>query len=289
MLEEKKLVIFHRDKLYSERLMNFCNREKTGGFSAVSFAERPLMEEYLKNNPSSVLLCEENTSDISKLQAACRKLFILSDATPSENEPGVIFRYRAATDVLRAVGEEKSFSANEKEISGKIIGITCSADDGTGSEYAWKLAKKLSEHGSVLFIGLSALFRSGEVRNSACENAVSELFYRLNRDEELITEDLAVRTDGVDAITGYAFWADADELSSAGIERLISFLSECKYDKVVLDLCSLRSFTVPVLFSCDRVIFKGNSGPFGEARFSEMKRQLAFAGYGDLLVKMEEA
>lgn len=287
ILEEKKLVIFHRDTVYSGRLMGVCNRTKTGGFSAVTFAERTLLEDYLRNNPSSVLLCEENTADIAALQTLCRKMFILCESVPAENMIGAIFRYRAASEVLKAVGEERSFSAEENVISGKIVGVTSDSDDGEGSEYAWKLAKKWAENGKVLFVALSVLYRPDGT--NAGENAVSELFYRLNREEKLETADLVTTVANVDCICGYAFWADADELTVLGMEKLSEFLSLCDYDKVVLDLCSLKSFTVPLLLACDRIIIKKTDGLPGEERFSEMKRQLAFAGHGDLLVRMEEA
>lgn len=286
-MEEKKLVIFHRDNVYSGRLMNYCNRCKTGGFSAVTFAERTLLEDYLHNNPSSVLLCEENTVDIAALQALCRKLFILCESIPPENMIGAIFRYRAASEVLKAVGEERSFSAEESIVSGKVVGVTSASDDGAGSEYAWNLAKKWAEAGHVLFIGLSVLYRPSGMK--ADYNAVSELFYRLNRGEALETSDLITKAEGVDCICGYAFWADADELTVDGMEKLTCFLAASEYDRVVLDLCSLKSFTVPLLLACDRIIIKKTEGTNGDERFSEMKRQLAFAGHGDLLVRMEEA
>ncbi len=287
MLEEKKLVIFHKDTVYSERLMNYCNRNKTGGFSAVTFAERTLLEDYLKNNPSAVLLCEENTADIAALQALCRKLFVLCENIPAENMAGAVFRYSGASEVIKAVGEERSFSADENVISGKIIGITSASDDGSGSEYAWELAKKCAESEKVLFAALSTLFRPDEVVLG--RNAVSELFYRLNKGEKTDVTDLITRIDGVDCLWGYAFWADADELSPVGIEKFIEFMASCGYDRIVLDLCSLKSFTVPLLLACDRIIIKKTEGRIGENRFSEMKRQLAFASQGELLVRMEEA
>ena len=286
-MEEKKLVIFHKDTTYAGRLMNYCNREKESGFTAVTFAERELLEDYLRNNPSSVLLCEESASDISALQAICGRLFILSESVRGDNCAGVIFRYCPASQVLKKAGESKAFTADEKTIAGRIIGVISASDEGTGSEYAKNLAKKCAETEKVLFLGLSELFRPNGSDFGA--NAISELFYRLNREEELDISGLILRHEGFDCICGYSFWADSDELTAAGTEKLAAFLSSCDYDRVILDLCSLKSFTVPLLQCCDRIILKKTESRYEAGRLSEMKGQLAFAGLGDLISRMEEA
>ena len=171
----------------------------------------------------------------------------------------------------------------------RMIGVGTIFDSARTGEYTWKLAEQLSTSYRVLYLNFQVLFRPEGTDET--DLSMSELIYRIRQEKTIYKpEDLIRTVNGIDVISGFAFWSDAEELTPSDAEHLLGWLRTLSgYEKLVLGLGGLHTSTATLLTGCDRLCFLRQSGSSEEQSYREFERQLFFAGMGGLAERLKAA
>lgn len=280
-----KLSICTKDRIYSERVLNFFDVHYNDKLELSAFSSAQSMLAYLSSNPVDVILFGiemKEEIDLSKIDKSISISFLMEDHETGQWEGFKgIRKYQKAEliykDILNICADKKTMSLGFKKQEGNVavISVFLSANGGAGaSTIANAFAIAMAKGKRVLYLNFEAygdadLYWQGEGAYN-----FDEIIYGMKSKRGAL--GLKLESAVKQAAEGVYFYSpcqnplDLMELSEEDIEKLfLELRSNAQYNHIVLDMSSsLKPLNQTLLKLADNIIMVHDGSETGCSKFT---------------------
>lgn len=270
-MEQIKLVVIDNDEYYLNNLMSYISTEYKDKINSVSFSNKELFLEYIKNESHNeiFLVSKKFYYDLNK-EISLHKVVLLSDSTTSETEVESIYKYQSIDKICKQIIEIYNKSnAKENEIIDESKLITFySPMGGIGTTtLAIATAIKLSQSGNnVLYLNLERIQSNGIfMPDNKSKYNFSDLIISVKEGGEDFNEILSEGIIRYNDLNLYYFnpidsILDVEDMSLDDIKDLLdNIININKFNYIIIDLPSVLDSRYYYIFekSLENIIIMG--------------------------------
>lgn len=287
-MRKKIIGIYDREERYAARLMEVFNARNRMGFQAELFTSMETLIEYSRTQPIEILLIGDSLMQ-KQLEYAASMIIIISEGTKVAEQDTyfVVYKYQSSELIIRKVMEYYGeHGANPEELCKpkmKVYGIYAPQNRSCKSEFAWNLARKLGQQGSVLYVNLTAF--SGRNRMSDANRELSDIMYYVRNGFDNLIYLVGSAVSNVEGIDCLPCMSSLDDLQQVFCEDWIRLLHtimlQSHYDALVIELEECVQQFYRILDICSDVYFPVSGEPSGE-RWEQCRQYFEKMGAGDV-------
>ncbi len=286
---EKTIGILDEEYEYAEALAAYINRKRSMGLRAIPFKDKGELKSYYANGSVDKLLIGETFSkkDINAvfLHEETEKIILVGEKTTESVRNGtrVLFKYVPAGKLT----EEIIGYETPAEVQSENIYSVFSPDSAIlAGVKAYELASALGKTGRTLLLSWEPFGGLGRKEHDEGKMSLSELLYILRKGEKVGPEVFknVCKAGNVDYFCGIDYASDLWQFSFEEMKKLLSFCKEVgRYVYIIIAIGYYNDTMEKVMESCEKVYMVGVSGKAGDERMEEFRRQMKYAGRGNLL------
>lgn len=266
MKPKLKLILADNDAAYLERLTKYIQK-KGIQFDLASFSSKDILEQYLDNSKSDILLCSSDLFSDKVRTSGNGVKMILSDGTYDSNDEYIhINKYQKAENLITSILIEyaeitgRTGSVAGQHIDTKIVGVYSPVGGCGKTTLALVLGRALSEKGKkVFYLNYECISSTADFMQS--NTGMSDVYLAaVSRNGNA---GLKVTSNKVnDPVTGVSYvgcpesMMEFNELTAEQLCRIINQTDEMnEFDNIIVDFDSaLSNDKLTLLSVCNKII-----------------------------------
>lgn len=287
-MRNKIIGIYDREERYAARLMEVFNARNRMGFQAEMFTGMESLIEYGRKQPIDILLVSDSLMQ-KQLEAIASMIIIISEGTRVAEQDTylVVYKYQSSELIIRKVMEYYGEHGANPEVlckpKMKVYGVYAPQNRECKSEFAWNLAKRLGQSGSVLYVNLSAF--CGRDRIPAGNRELSDVMYYVRNGFDNLIYLVGSAVSSVEGIDCLPCMSSLDDLQQVYCEDWIRLLHtimlQSHYEALVIELEECVQQFYRILDICSDIYFPV-SGEKSNARWEQCRQYFEKMGAGDV-------
>lgn len=264
-MKMERLVIYDTDELYANHLMEYISNKKGLPFQTMTFTNKDVLFQFLKENSIEVLLISEEDINVELNEFDIKKIIILSEGNvlSEHSNYSTIFKFKSAENILRDVLVQYATIQNEEGIiqvaKGKanIVGVYSPVGRCGKTTFALSVAEILSETNKTLFISFEECSPFRNMLKEVGPGDLSDLMYYFKQNPETIAIKLQAVIQNINNLEFVSPLLQAKDLRNIDTEEWINLIEKISsantYEKIVLDISNMIGDVISLLNYCDEV------------------------------------
>ncbi len=290
------LVLYDSDSVYTQRMMDYVQKERYKAFYFSGFTDRDKLMEYMAKQRIDLLVTSDTSIDKELIEAwSLNKEVHIVYLSPEpvlalEEESSKVYKYQSAAKVLSEIisvisrEKKKPLKISEEKNSVKIISVFSPLRGLSKAQFAWFLAEGLSNYCKVLFIPMEIFpTREKEEGKDELNYKLSQFIYYLKEDNKEIMSMLesSISYHGsLSYISGISHGFDLISLEkSEGKTLLDNIKKDSDYEFIIFYFAIYTEFSQEIMINSDTCFVTTEDSEYEDAIYREWQRQVEFAGY----------
>lgn len=293
------LAVYDEDTEYANQLTEYLNRKRKAFMQVRVFTKPESLRDYYENNVIDVLLLGEGKWDDEMKNKNIRNICILSEGNGVREgmEYPVIYKFQSARDIWEEILSYYPFleqSSDGPAVSGDKTNLISVMSIGLGAErsvFSLLLANRYSREKKTLYINLDVCQAQPDMLQWKRKEGLSDFIYYLKqKPSNLITkmQGLIQNTEYFDYIPGVVLGLDILELTAEDMAVWLGNLRRWgEYEAIVFEVGNIFEGAFRLLQDSSQVLMIAGEDSWGQAKYRDLKEQLSFAGYEEILEKSQ--
>lgn len=291
MLKKIRLAFYDKSD-YMKNFMQYLYRQKYHALETRLFTSFEKLLCQAKKGEIDVLLAgEEAEEEIAILNSLIPQIMLLSEGNMVREDSAFckIFKYQSVPDIMRevfaAVADNDFITYTDKRTITKkaeIFAIYAPFGGSGVSQYAYSMAKDLSEQCRTLYVNLEAFYGFSEILTDKKGKPIRDfrgmsevIFYIRQKKEKLALklESILVRDQELDCLLTVEDYRDLFYMTKDDMDKLIQVLvTETDYEKIVFDIGLITDAMMVLLEKADRIFMPEAGHPIQRSKQQAFER-----------------
>lgn len=291
MLKKIRLAFYDKND-YMKNFVQFLSRQKYHTLETRLFTSFENLISQAKKGEVDVLLAGEDAQEeITILHSLVPQIILLSEGNVVREDSTFckIFKYQSVPDIMRevlaVVADNDSIVYTEKRTMHKTAEMLAvyAPFGGSGvSQYAFSMAKDLSDKFRTLYVNLEAFYGFSEIvtdkKGKPIEDfrGMSEVIFYIRQKKEKLAlklESIIVTYQNLDCLLTVEDYRDLFYMTKDDMDRLIQVLLwETDYEKIIFDIGFITDAMMVLFEKADRIFMPQAKHPIQKSKQQAFER-----------------